>query len=173
MKAIKLFFISFLLFNSYLFAQTDNDVVVIQFENLLKKHFESYKTNQREQVSKLGGGWVKLHYKLDGDYKYDIQNSNSLITPYIGSCEFTLKELRTGFHQTKEEAQLDTIFSQSVLGDHKHEYSYQKGKWIVSKRQNGKLENWYDCNEVITEGENKGATNIYGCWEENFPECNK
>jgi len=167
MKTIKIIFISLLILGSFSFKLNDREDVVTSFENLLKKYFKSYETNPRERVSELGGGWVKQRYKQDGEYKYDVQQTNSLISPYTAYCEFSLKRLRTEFHKTKEGAQLDTVLTKSDLRLHKHYYSYQKGKWIVSKRQNKVRDEWYDCNEVISQGENKGETNIHGCWEDN------
>jgi hypothetical protein len=172
MKTTKIIFISFLIFGALSFTLNSSDDVVTPFENLLKKHFESYITNPREKISKLGGGWVKEHYKLFGEYKYDVQQTNSLVTPYTAYCEFKLKRSMTSFHKTKEEANLDTIFTKSDLIIHKHYYSYQKGKWIVSKRTHKGYDGIedYDCKEVISEGENKGETDLEGCWELNFSE---
>ena len=161
-KIISLSFLMILMsFNS-------RNEAVLKFEKLLENHFQSYKTNQREKLTKLGGGWVKEHYSLDGEYKYDVQTTNSLITPYTGTCEFNLKRQYTKFHQTKDEAQNDFDFVNSDLKLHNHFYSYTKEKWIISKRENEGYKKWYNCNEKILDGENKDSENINGCWEENF-----
>lgn len=151
-----------------LMSFSNNNEVVSKFEKLLKTHFESYKTNPREKITKLGGGWAKVRYSLDGEYKYDVQTSNSLISPYVGNCEFKLKREYTKFHQTKEEAKSDSEFVNSDALLHKHYYSYTKEKWNITKRENEGYKSWYDCNEKISIGENQGSENIHGCWEENF-----
>ena len=145
----------------------DNEVVT-KFEKLLNNHFESYKINPREKISKLGGGWVKERYSLDGEYKYDVQTSNSLVSPYVGYCEFKLKREFTNFHQSSYEAKNDFDFVNSDTKTHKHFYSYTKEKWNITKRENEGYKSWYDCNEKILSGENIDSENIHGCWEENF-----
>ena len=163
MKVI-LLFISLFLSSSFAIEKSSDDPV-LEFEKYLRDHFESYKINSRERVTKLGGGWVKEQYSLEGEYSYDVQTTNSLISPYKGICEFTLKRSYTDFHKSKESALLDNKFINSDEKKHRHNYLFQKGKWIVSERKNKGYSKWYDCNEIIQSGENKNTTNIHGCWE--------
>ena len=142
--------------------------VVSNFELQLENHFKSFKDNPRSRLVKLGGGWVREQFELNGEYKYDIQKTNSLISPYSAYCEFTLKRKFTEFHDSKEDAIIDLDYKKNDLKLHKHFYSYQKGKWVISKRENEGYFGWNSCNERILEGDNKGDNNIFGCWETNF-----
>ena len=171
MKKLKVFLLITILMISLLsFADQNSDAnCVLDFEKRLEKHFKSYETNPRESVMMLGAGWVKKRYCLSGEYNYDVQRTNSLISPYTAICEFNLKRSYTDFHKTKEEAQKDNNFINSDETLHRHTYLFQKGKWNVSKRENATpFGDWFDCNEVIQSGENKGLTNIHGCWEIDF-----
>jgi len=56
--------------------------VVSNFELQLENHFKSFKDNPRSRLVKLAGGWVREQFELNGEYKYDIQKTNSLISPY-------------------------------------------------------------------------------------------
>jgi hypothetical protein len=167
MKNIKFIPIAFILLCLSSFKLNNNEDIVASFENLLKNHFDSYISNPREKTDQLGGGWVQAKYKLSGEYKYDVQQTSSLVSPYTGYCEFSLKRSYTDFHKTKDDALLDTIFIKSDEVIHKHYYSYQKGKWKISKREHKGYTGWYDCNEVLKKD---NSSNIHGCWENNFGE---
>ncbi len=165
-KISTLFF--FLLF-SLCYAQNDNLVSeadpVKSFKTYITKHFESYKVDNRERLAKLGGGWAMQYYEPSEEYNIDVQTTNSLISPFIGICEFTLTRNYTGFHSSKEEAKKDGKFRKSDRRNHIHKYAFQEGKWVVTSRRSQKYDNSYDCNEAIKGGEQKGDTNHYGCWE--------
>ena len=68
----------------------EKDDTIIEFEELLTEHFESYKTDHREKLAKLGGGWVKKRYYFEGEYVYEAKKTSSTISPYEGICEFEL-----------------------------------------------------------------------------------
>lgn len=161
-------------------AQEKTEDPVKSFKIYLAKHFESYKSDSREQITKLGGGWVKEYYEPNLNYKIDVQKTNSLITPFTGYCEFILIRHITDFHSSKEEASNDSIFTKSNERTHKHSYGFQEDKWVVTSRSNqdqelakivnpltkrSSFDTWGDCNEVIKLGSQKGETNIFGCWE--------
>jgi hypothetical protein len=167
---IKVFTFLFIFIYTLCFAQETKEVDPVKsFKEYLSHHFESYKIDKREQLAKLGGGWVKEYYEPETDYKVDVQRTNSLITPYTGFCEFTLTRHLTTFHNRKEDANNDNFFIKSDQFIHKHYYGYQEGEWIVTAREHKKvgsmLSGWYDCNEVLKVGEQKGETNLNGCWE--------
>lgn len=166
---MKILLPSIMLLFSVLLISNDKNEVVEQFENSLKEHFMSYENDPRIQITKLGGGWVKEKHSIENDYSYDVQETNSLISPYKGVCEFTIIRSFTDFHGTKEAAKADNNFIKSNKKTHLHQYLYQKGKWVVSSRKNkGDFGSWFDCNEIIQTGENKNTTDLHGCWEKNF-----
>jgi hypothetical protein len=154
-------------------AQSNDDEkkAVTSFKTYVQHHLESYKTNRREKVSSLGGGWVKEYFEVDaGSAEFDVQRTNSLISPYTGKLEFRMIRHFTAFHRTREEAIADTAFIHSDIASHRHNYAYQDDKWIPKVRQHraeafGNTE-WYDCAEVIEKGDNARQTDINGCMEE-------
>jgi hypothetical protein len=143
--------------------------VVSSFQKYIADFMASYQTDKRERVSKLGGGWAKEIYHPVGEPSLDIKKTDSLISPYVGICEFTLRREVTAFHKTKEEAFKDNTFVQSVDAHHRHRYAFQSGKWVPKVREYGSPgeDKWYDCNEVVSFGENAGEQNLFGCWEKN------
>ena len=143
----------------------DETQVVESFQKAINEHFTSYDTDGRERVAQLGGGWVKERFKPMENYKVDVQRTNSLVSPYIAICEFTLVRAMTKFHKLKIDAENDNSFIKSDSRIHKHTYAYQNGKWVVTDRKNKGRQDWYDCNEVVSTVENAGAANIHGCWE--------
>ncbi len=142
---------------------------ISSFKELITNHLNSYKNDKREKIVLLGGGWVKEYYDPENDYKIDIQKTNSLITPNTGYFEFTLTRHYTAFHKNKNDAMNDTIYLKSDKTIHKHRYGFQENKWVVTSREHQRIDSllpdWYDCNEILQEGEQKGMSNIEGCWE--------
>jgi hypothetical protein len=161
----------FIIFGSCLAIGQDGDnekQVVESFTRYVQQHFASYESNRRERTSKLGGGWVKSYYQPEkSSADIDVQKTASLVSPYVGILEFQLIRHDTAFHKSRAEAERDSAFVTSSSITHKHTYAYQDGKWVPKTRKNvgfgGRL---YDCDEVITLGENAGEHDINGCLEE-------
>ena len=57
-------------------------------------------------VTKLRGGCVKELHRIEKNYSSEVQKTNSLVSPYIGICEFIIIRSFTDFHKTKEAAEL-------------------------------------------------------------------
>jgi hypothetical protein len=145
------------------------DQVVISFQTYIGDFMTSYKTDRREHVSWVPLGWSRSYYQPIGAPEIDVKRTDSLVSPYVGICEFTLLRSTTAFHKTKEEAAKDDNFVDRQEMRHRHRYGYQGGKWAPRTREHvspitGKLS---DCNEVIMIGKDAGADNIFGCWEKN------
>jgi hypothetical protein len=150
--------------------QSEHRAVVSSFEQHIRDFMDSYKTDKRDRVTLLGGGWVRERFEPEAEYKIDVQATNSLITPYTGYCEFSLVRHYTRFHENKNDAEKDEDFVQSETVKHKHTYAFQDDKWTVKMRQNywAEEKEWEDCDEIISTGENKGARDIFGCWEKDW-----
>lgn len=152
MKTILSFFVLF-----FLTTISEDKLIdpVTDFENHIENHFESYETDRREGVLKLGGGWVKKRHSLRDKYSYDVQETNSLVSPYKGIYEFKLLRSYTDFHATEQEAILDNNFTKTDNNIHRHIYLYQKGNWVVTERKYmGFGGEWYHCDEINQ-----------GCWD--------
>jgi hypothetical protein len=157
-------------------AQSDEEKKTVDsFKGYVQHHLDSYKTNRRERVTFLSGGWVQQYYEADvSSAEIDVQRTSSLISPYTGKLEFRMIRRYTAFHKSREEAVVDTVFSRVEVTTHRHNYAYQDGKWVPRIRQHRVPEverllgsiTWYDCAEVIKVGPDAGETNLKGCLEE-------
>lgn len=172
-------------------ARSDDERKAVEsFKGYVEHHFGSYKTNRRERVRLLGGGWVKQYFTADvNSAEIDVQRTTSLISPYTGKLEFRIIRHFTAFHQSREEAMTDAAFPQTSITSHRHNYAYQDGKWVPKIRQHRAFDEsaqavaawfnsvgdsasaqavaaWFDCAEVIKAGPNAGETDIEGCLEE-------
>ncbi len=129
-------------------AQSDADVVK-SFKNYVAGYMVSYKTDRREYVGNLGGGWAKIYFEPSGDSSIDVRKTDSLVSPYMGVLEFTLIKHFTAFHKTRAEAEADNSFTQSTEARHRHTYASQDGTWVPKSRQNyvAILNEWSDCEQ--------------------------
>ena len=166
MKNISIVILSILLISSCTSTPTEEDIKD-GFKKFATEYIDSYKTDKRQRVTELGGGWAKEEYTMV-ESSYDIQSTNSLVSPYVGICKFTLQRNYTDFFETKDAASNSNKFIASDTRIHIHKYLYQDGKWNVSERTHNTIDKWYDCNEIIEEGGNNGNSNIFGCWEKNL-----
>jgi hypothetical protein len=153
---------------------TQENTVVSSFQKYVEDFMASYQTNSRERVTELGGGWVKEIYRTIGKPSIDVKKTDSLMSPYVGICAFTLRSDRTAFYKTKEEAAKDNKFVESTDCDHRHRYAYKSEKWVSTTREyhtrvDARIDSgeWYDCNEVVDSGGNAGVQDLFGCWETN------
>jgi len=168
----------------HLWAQSSDERKVIEsFSVYVQHHIDSYKTNRRERVLLFPAGWVHQYYELDpSGSKTDIQRTNSLLTPYVGTLEFRLIRHYTVFYRSREQAAADVHFVQTDVNVHRHTYAYQNEQWIPKERQFHIPEHdrsivrartligepvkedyieWFDCNGAI-----ERQLDIRGCLEE-------
>lgn len=138
-----------------------DDAIKASFDEYIAKHFQTYGTDKREKLSKLGGGWARESFEPNGKFTVKAEKKNNYI------CEFELKKSRTEFHAEKTEAEKDNKIIKTDIVRHRHQYTFKQNMWSVKSRQhyNPWVQEWFDCNEKIEDGENKGATNLEGCWE--------
>jgi hypothetical protein len=146
------------------------EAVIIAFREYISRHLSSYEQDNRLNVYKLGCGWAKIYYKVEGEYSIDVQRTSSLISPYIGVCEFKLRRHYTACHPTKEGAQQDSRFVNTDANLHKHMYAYQDNKWVPKKREYYMVlpiigNKWFSCDDPIVGEEEKGKRTTGGCIE--------
>src|SRR5580658_2587761 len=79
------------------------------FRGYVARYMESYKPDKHKMVTKdekrpaseckeCTGGWVKRYFEPNEDYSIDVRRTDSLVSPYIGVCEFTLTLQMTAYH---------------------------------------------------------------------------
>jgi len=168
----------------HLWAQSSDEKRVIDsFDVYVHHHLDSYETNRRERVLLFPAGWVHQYYELDArGSKTDIQRTNSLLTPYVGTLEFRLIRHYTVFYKSREEAAADVHFVRVDVNVHRHTYAYQSEHWLPKERKfhipehdrstvrarillgqpvNDDYIEWFDCNGPIGT-----QRDIRGCLEE-------
>jgi hypothetical protein len=152
-------------------AQSEDQDALATFKAYVNHHLSSYKQNQREKVSKFGGGWANQYFEPDVlSASIDVEKTNSLVSPYTASLKFRMIRHRTALHDKKEDAANDSQFTNQDSWFHEHTYAYQDKQWVPKTRR-CKPErfadaNWSRCDEVIQGGDNAGAHDINGCLEE-------
>jgi len=78
-------------------------------------------------------GWAKRKMSLD-DIIYDVQKTNSLVTPYLGIVNFKVYLRQTPFFPTGEEAKASGSFGEADDGRAcRATYGFQEGKWTLKK----------------------------------------
>jgi len=95
------------------------------------------KKNLRYSVA--GKNWITFYDEYDSVYKYDIQKTNSIVSPYIGGVTFSghtyMKQGVTEEECLKKEWELLNYKGRDVSSKHpKLIYSYQDGKWILKEK---------------------------------------
>lgn len=80
--------------------------------------------------------WIKSKNTIVGGYSIDVQKTNSLVSPYIGTVDFASQIWVSGKFETKEEAEGATEFKESGKPDQvRITMAYQNGVWVVKKYQ--------------------------------------
>jgi hypothetical protein len=164
---ITAFFVIFAACQAFGQDASNDKQVVESFRTYMQQHFASYEHNRRERTTLLSQGWMKMYYQPDqSSAGIDVQRTASLVSPYIGTLEFKLVNHFTAFHKSRKEAESDSTFVNSKAVSHTHTYAYQDGKWVPKTRKHVEYGDTYNCDEVISVGENAGERDINGCLEE-------
>lgn len=119
----------------------DDSQVVDSFRQYVQSNIslveDSYKGNKYEvkyiKADYFSGAyWIKYATTLDPAYKIDVQKTNSLISPYVGTLEVDRNTV-TYSGKTKEDAinQIGTKYS--YVDNFKFTIAYQGTGWVVTR----------------------------------------
>ena|SRR5271157_1363310 len=135
----------------------ERESVVSSFQQYIRNFMGSYKTDKREHVVQSPGGWRNGIHEPEPDYSIDLRYTDSLISPYIGTCEFVLVSHYTAFHKTKEDAQNDDRFVNETREKHSNTYAFQDGRWVPKSCEHyvAILGKWFEDKEDFGEGSGK------------------
>lgn len=131
---------------------------VESFKQTIEDYLKGYKLAKHEKVyhveaSAVAGipeGWRKSSSGLTSDaYTFDVQKTNSLVSPYTDIFEFETKLYVTSSYGSEEAARLATDFSSDYfVHKHRHIYAYHAGKWVLQSRKHLLWEDeWADCQD--------------------------
>jgi len=77
--------------------------------------------------------WVKTYRATVSTYKFDVKQTDWLVTPYTGILTYSEDLWSTADHATKDEAEKDSNFSFSPTESDTSTYGYQDGQWNLLK----------------------------------------
>ena len=139
--------------------------VKVSPQDLFVKYMEQFLSDKRyNQPVKLSNGkWIATMYEADKEYSYDIQNTNSIVSPYKAEVEFKTWRYETKEYNTKQEAAKDTnynIISEEdgktiidTFAIYRYVYLYQNGQWVFNsaKYKSNLTGKWFDLHDVSEE----------------------
>jgi hypothetical protein len=116
------------------------------------RHFRPSTVIEHEDwMPKYGipAGWQKTVKSQDGTHSVNVERTQSLTTPYIGTNRFTVTIATSERFNLKEDAEAATPNSTSPC-EHLHTYGYQSGRWVLTSEQHRYLQDgtwsiWGDC----------------------------
>jgi hypothetical protein len=136
---------------------------VASFKRTVEDFLRIYKQSNLEEVFHIERfedlvpeGWKKDYSELVSDaYSVDVQKTDSLVSPYIGTLKFDTKMHFSNLQDSEKGARDTQIFaddSDPNVHNHVHTYAYQDGAWVVkSRKQNIHLssidDKWTDCKD--------------------------
>ncbi|MBP2657786.1 MAG: hypothetical protein H6Q69_818 [Firmicutes bacterium] len=133
------------------FAVPDEEMAITSFKETIQKHLHSYQDDPRIIVFSVSTDtkWLKSKCDIPYDYSYDIQKTNSIITPYTGYLIYKMRVLTTDNQTTKEAAEACNTFNNNddnLFIKYRILFSYQDNKWIPKKYEFNIpiLGNWID-----------------------------
>lgn len=85
------------------------------------------------KYTKKPGYWIKLTGIVDPNYKYDVQKTNSLVSPYIGTLEVTYKTVFYKDFHTKEAAEATNDIDRYTPTVYKFSVAYQDDIFVELK----------------------------------------
>jgi hypothetical protein len=137
---------------------------VVSFKSAVEDFLKVYKQSKHEEVYYIQGGlgtysfepstpsgWKKTTSDLVSDaYSIDVQKTNSLVTPDIGTVEFDTSQHSSNFQDSEKDARDTQVVSDDVVSyHHRHTYAFQDGVWIEKsqKQMRQGSSTWVDCKE--------------------------
>lgn len=117
------------------------------FEIILHNEIEPFYKNYGTVIENLRNEWVKVQMFPSSDFRYDVQKTDSLVSPYVAVVEFDLIQNYTVGHKTREDAISDENYAFNKQFSRKLNFSWQGGRWIAKseERYSEILDEWVEC----------------------------
>jgi hypothetical protein len=80
-------------------------------------------------------GWYQERDEIPGSYSINVEKTESLVSPYLGTVEFPVTGSVSFPKNSKEEAANATEFKGSYSISHRLIYSYQNEQWVFKSEQ--------------------------------------
>jgi hypothetical protein len=98
-------------------------------------------------------GWYMEADELPSSYSINVEKTESLVSPYLGTAEFPVTGNVSYPKNSREEALEATQFKSSYTINHRLQYAYQNGQWVL------KSEKCFDY-DIMVEGHAWGNCNV-------------
>lgn len=98
-----------------------------------------------DAVTKRPGYWIKIKRTIDPTYNIDVQKSNSLISPYIGTLEVNTTNVFYKGYPNQQDAEATDAIDHTTGDNYKFTIAFQDEKWVVtdSKEFSTLLGKWF------------------------------
>jgi hypothetical protein len=80
-------------------------------------------------------GWYMEKDELPSSYSINVEKTESLVSPYLGTAEFSVTGNTSYAKNSKEEALDATQFKNSYAIVHRLLYAYQNGSWVLKSEK--------------------------------------
>jgi hypothetical protein len=137
---------------------SEEEQAVASFKQTAANYVATYKQSKHEEVYHLDAsfaahtpeGWRKSYSELASDvYSVDVQKTDSLVSPYVGTLEFHTNLYVSELYGSQDAASQTTDFpaKPNDVRRHLHTYAYQNGAWVLQSRKQFVYDEWQDCPE--------------------------
>ena len=154
MRIIILLLVLFL-FMPTVYCSPSESSVLSSFQTIVTKYLESIESDSRilvyyvepNSLIKSTGGWIKSKCSI-AESSFDVQKTNSLVSPFIGIINYKLYIHTTKYNLTQEKAKEDDNFNNPgrpyAVRVH---FAYQSEKWVPTKYACAYDEEWFEIKE--------------------------
>jgi len=80
-------------------------------------------------------GWLSEQDEVSPNYSVNVEKTDSLVSPYLGTVEFPVTGSRSHLQNSKEEALEATQVEKSYSVNHRLVYAYQNGQWVFKSEK--------------------------------------
>ena len=145
-------------------AATDQEIVA-SFQQFITEQltpiYETYKGNHysvlglSKDYSSKRQEWFKSKSDLDSKYSIDVEKTNSLVSPYIGTLVIKIHYFSSEHFPSYASAEAATASRINDTTTYTFKIAYQKEKWVLTKygTQSALLGNnflgWYETNNSL------------------------
>lgn len=136
--------------------KTEEQKIVDSFKEKIDADLQSHKSTKevwsQDQSEYVAAGWYGEKDDLPTSYSINVEKTQSLVSPYLGTAEFPVTGNVSYPMNSREEALNATQFKTSYTINHRLTYAYQNGSWVLKSEKcfdyaitaDGKV--WGDCN---------------------------
>ena len=137
--------------------KTQEQKIVDSFREKLDADLQNHKSS-KDVWPQTGSqyqeaGWYQEKVELPASYSINVEKTDSLVSPYVGTAEFPVTGNVSYPKNSREDALEATQFKSSYTINHRLQYAYQNGQWVL------KSEKCFDY-DIVVEGHAWGNCHV-------------